>query len=319
MQASRLLSILLLLQTRGRMSASELSRHFEVSVRTIHRDIDQLSAAGIPVFGDRGRSGGFQLMGGFRTKLTGLTQSEAETLLLAGLPGPVEELGLGDLFATAHLKLLASLPAGMRAERVAARFHLDAAAWFRTTEKAQHLQTIAQAVWEERVLRIHYRRSGEVRAREVCPLGLVLKSGAWYLVAALGERQLTYRAANIVEAEALDQRFGRPPDFDLASYWMNAARQYEAGLYREIASIRISARGRELLDLLGPLVVEMANKTAGPPDKAGWIRCDIPIEFIEFGVREILRLGVDVEVLSPAALRNALRQTLEQVVRVYQL
>jgi hypothetical protein len=103
----------------------------------------------------------------------------------------------------------------------------------------------------------------------------------------------------------------------LASYWRNATRQYEAGLFREIASIRVSARGRELLDLLGPFVVEMANKTAGPPDKEGWIRCDIPIESIEFGVREILRLGVDVEVLSPATLRTALRQTLEQLIRLY--
>jgi predicted DNA-binding transcriptional regulator YafY len=309
----------MLLQTRGRMSATELSRHFEVSVRTIHRDIDQLSAAGIPVYGDRGRSGGFQLMDGFRTKLTGLTQLEAETLLLAGLPGPIEELGLGDLLFTAHLKLLASLPAGMRAERVAARFHLDTAAWFRTTESAAHLRTIARAVWEERILRIQYRRSGEIRVRDIRPLGLVLKSGVWYLVAARGERQLTYRAANIVEAEVLDQPFERPADFDLASYWTKAASQYEAGMFRETASIRISPRGRELLELMGLLVAERAKNTSGPPDEAGWIRCDIPIESIEFGVRDILRLGADAEVLAPFALRKALKQTLGQLVQTYKL
>src|SRR5215475_14381741 len=116
MLASRLLSILMLLQTRGRMSATQLAREFEVSVRTIHRDIDQLSAAGIPVYAERGRSGGFRLMDGYRTKLTGLTQPEAETLLLAGLPGPAAQLGLADTLSAARLKLLTALPANMQAD-----------------------------------------------------------------------------------------------------------------------------------------------------------------------------------------------------------
>src|SRR5256885_7539794 len=127
MRASRLLSILLLLQTRGRMTAQALADEFEVSVRTLYRDIDQLSAAGIPVYADRGRSGGFQLMDGYRTKLTGLTRSEAEVLFLSGLPGPAAQLGLSDLLSAARLKLLAALPPGMQpdAERIAQRFHLD--------------------------------------------------------------------------------------------------------------------------------------------------------------------------------------------------
>jgi predicted DNA-binding transcriptional regulator YafY len=317
MQAGRLLSILLMLQTRGRMSAAELARHFEVSVRTIHRDIDQLSAADIPVYGGRGRSGGFQLMDGFRTKLTGLTQSEAETLLLAGLPGPVEELGLGAQFAAAHLKLLASLPPGMRAERVAARFHLDSAAWFRTTEKAEHLQVIARAVWQEQYLRLHYRRSGEVSVRDVGPLGLVLKSGVWYLVALRDRHTRTYRASNVVAAELLDQPFERPADFDLASYWMAAASDFETGVLRDTATVRLSPRGRELLSVLGARAVDTANATAGPPDEAGWIRCDIPIESIEFGVGDILRLGEEVEVLAPVALRQAMLTTLQRIARYY--
>ncbi|MGH8189368.1 MAG: helix-turn-helix transcriptional regulator, partial [Steroidobacteraceae bacterium] len=127
MLASRLLSILMLLQTRGRMSASQLAREFEVAVRTIHRDIDQLSAAGVPVYADRGRAGGFRLQDGYRTKLTGLNQSEAEALFFAGLPGPAAQLGLADVLSTMRLKLLAALPANMQssAERIAARFHLD--------------------------------------------------------------------------------------------------------------------------------------------------------------------------------------------------
>src|SRR5271154_5204620 len=133
MLASRLLSILMLLQTRGQVSASELAREFEVSARTIHRDIDQLSAAGIPVYAERGRSGGFALVDGYRTKLTGLTQPEAETLFLAGLPGPVAQLGLSDVLTAARLKLMAALPANLQpgAQRIASRFHLDPVAWFR--------------------------------------------------------------------------------------------------------------------------------------------------------------------------------------------
>ena len=140
MLASRLLSILMLLQTRGVVSATALARAFEVSVRTIHRDIDQLGAAGIPVYAERGRSGGFRLMDGYQTKLTGLTAPEAEALFLAGLPGPAAQLGLSDLLSAARLKLLAALPANVQpdAERIAARFHLDPVTWFRDADPLPH-------------------------------------------------------------------------------------------------------------------------------------------------------------------------------------
>src|SRR5580704_9910357 len=163
MLASRLLSILMLLQARGRMSATELAAEFEVSVRTIHRDIDQLSAAGIPVYADRGRSGGFQLMDGYRTKLTGLTQAEAEAIFMAGLPGPAAQLGLSDILSTARLKLKAALPPNVQkdAERVASRFHLDPVAWFRGADPLPSLQIVARAVWGERWLTLRYRNNGE--------------------------------------------------------------------------------------------------------------------------------------------------------------
>lgn len=313
MMASRLLSILLLLQTRGRMSATALARHFEVSVRTIYRDIDQLSAAGIPVFGDRGRTGGFELMGGFRTKLTGLSQSEAETLFLSGLPGPAADLGLSGLLATAQLKLLAALPAGMPIERVASRFHLDTTAWFGATEKAEHLATVAQAVWERRVLRIRYLRKSEADLREVKPHGLVLKSGAWYLVAERGDAMLTYRAAKIIEAEVLDERFEPSRGFDLPEHWAAAAHAYEAGLYRVTAHVRLSPQGWSRLHLFGSYVAGKAEETAEAPDKSGWLRCELPLESIEAGVRDLLRLGADVEVLGPPELRMAIAVEAERV------
>ena len=223
MLASRLLSILILLQTRGRMSARELAAEFEVSVRTIHRDIDQLSAAGIPVYADRGRSGGFRLQDGYRTRLTGLTQSEAESLFLAGLPGAAAQLGLADVLSSARLKLLAALPADVqpRAQRIAARFHLDAVAWFHGVDSLPSLPAIAGAAWSDRMLEMRYRRSGdtELRSRVVAPFGLVLKAGIWYLVAQRGKSIRTYRVANIHDARISDETFTRPKEFDLAAHW----------------------------------------------------------------------------------------------------
>jgi predicted DNA-binding transcriptional regulator YafY len=323
MLASRLLSILMLLQTRGRMSASELARQFEVSVRTIHRDIDQLSAAGIPVYAERGRSGGFCLMDGYRTKLTGLTQSEAETLFLAGLPGPAAQLGLADLLFTARLKLLAALPANVQqeAERIASRFHLDPVAWFRGPDPLPFLQIVARAVWSGRYLTLRYRRAGqdESRALKLGPLGLVLKGGVWYLVAQNGKWIRTYRVASIAEAEMTDAPFARPKDFDLATHWEKASRDYEKGLYHDEADVRLSPAGMDRLWRLGAQVVEAAARTATRPDRHGWVRCSLPIESIEHGARELLLLGGEVDVIGPVLLREEVIATLARTQRHYQL
>jgi predicted DNA-binding transcriptional regulator YafY len=317
MRASRLLSILLSLQARGQLTASEMAEELEVSERTIHRDIDQLSAAGIPVVADRGRTGGFKLAHGFRTQLTGLTESEAETLFLAGLPGPVSELGLGDEMALARTKLMAALPAGARAERVAGRFHLDAAGWFRTTDAVPLLPTVARAVWNARYLRFKYGQANDTEVRKVGPLGLVLKAGVWYLVSQKGNAFRTYRVGRISEAEVLDEPYSRPPKFDLAAWWARSSRDYEESSYRETATIRLSPRGRSLLDILGPYVAAAATKTASEPDERGWISCMIPLESAEYGIRELMRLGVEVEVVSPASLRAQMAQTLREVLRHY--
>jgi predicted DNA-binding transcriptional regulator YafY len=308
MLASRLLSILMLLQTRGRMSASALAGEFEVSVRTIYRDIDQLSAAGVPVYADRGRDGGFQLMDGYRTKLTGLTQPEAETIFLAGLPGPAAELGLADILSTARLKLMAALPAHVQpgAERIAARFHLDPTGWFRAADPLPSLQSVARAVWSEKMLKLDYRRAGEADAipRRLGPLGLVLKSGNWYLVAQARKHIRTYRVANIHDAEILDEPFARPKTFDLAAYWQQASAEYERGVYREHADVRLSPKAMSRLEMLGPYVVEAAAKSAGKPDRRGWTRCTLPLESGDYGVRELMRLGDEVEVVGPPHVRE---------------
>lgn len=318
MLAGRLLSTLMLLQVRGRMTAPDLARELEVSVRTVYRDIDQLSAAGIPVMAERGRDGGFQLLNGFRTQLTGLTQAEAEALMLAGLPGPAAELGLAERMSTARLKLMAALPSGMRAERVATRFHLDVTGWFRATEPVALLPTVARAVWSERFLKIRYRQGGDSNEVRIGPLGLVLKAGVWYLVAQKGNSYRTYKASNILAAESLDEAFARPADFDLAAYWTRSSREYELGSYRAHATIRLSPRGRTLVNLLGSYVEAAVAKSAGRPDRQGWLQCTIPVESGDFGIRELLRLGEDLEVLAPASLRIQVKLALRRMLRSYQ-
>jgi predicted DNA-binding transcriptional regulator YafY len=318
MLASRLLSILMLLQARGRTSARALAAQFEVSVRTIHRDIDQLSAAGIPVYADRGRSGGFVLMEGYRTRLTGLTQPEAEALFLAGLPGPAAQLGLADILSAARLKLIAALPASVQpgAERIAARFHLDPAPWFRATDPYPALQTVARAVWNEQALKLRYRPAGksESRAHTLWPLGLVLKGGTWYLVAQSGKSIRTFRVANIRDAEMSEEKFPRPRNFNLAAHWETSSRAYEAGVWHDHAEVRLSQRGVELLELLGPHVVAAARETARP-DRDGWARCTLPIETIDHGVRELMRLCDEVEVLEPPELRRTFTAVLAAMTR----
>ncbi|HXP74802.1 MAG TPA: YafY family protein [Stellaceae bacterium] len=319
MRASRLLAILMLLQARGRMTAEALAAEFEVSVRTIYRDIDQLSAADIPVYGDRGPSGGFALLDGYRTKLTGLTPAEAETLFLAGLPGPAAELGLGGVLAAAQLKLTAALPERARASahRVAERVHLDPVGWFRSAEDARLLPVIAQAVWTETYLDVRYKMGASSVSRRLKPLGLVLKAGVWYLVAQVREQTRTYRISQMLEAAPSDEHFARPRDFDLAAAWTAAAQAYERGVYRDKAVLRVSPKAMTRLDMLGSRVARAASETAGPPGQDGWWRLTIPIESIDQAAADLIRLGTAIEVLEPAALRRGIADLAQAVTGVY--
>jgi predicted DNA-binding transcriptional regulator YafY len=318
MLASRLLTLLMLLQTRGRMSAQALAGEVEVSVRTLYRDIDQLSAAGVPVYAERGRSGGFQLLDGYRTRLTGLTQAEAEALFLAGLPGPASELGLGEAMATAQLKLLTALPAGWRGEagRLGARFHLDPVGWFRDAERSDALPRIAEAVWTQTRLRLRYQSwNGEV-ARTVEPLGVVLKAGVWYLIGLVGDQPRTYRVSSILAVEAEEGGFERPAGFDLAAYWANWAARFEAELYQATARVRISARGCELLRRFGS-PAQTGALAGAEPDADGWARFDLPIESVDKAVEDLTPLGAELEVLEPKALRQRMAAAATAMAKLY--
>ncbi len=322
MRAGRLVSLLLLLQTRGRMTAQSIADELEVSVRTVYRDVESLGAAGVPIYADRGPAGGYQLLDGYRTRLTGLTTEEAGTLFLAGMPGPAAELGLGSVLAAAELKLRASLPGDLadRADQVRDRFHLDAPGWFRGDEPTPYLSTVADAVWRGRQLAVRYRRWKAPRevTRTLHPLGIVLKAGRWYLVAHVRERTTAYRVANILDAQVLDEPAGRPDGFDLAAYWREWTERYERSVYTATATVRMSAAA---LDRMGfvfpPEMSRVARASAGPPDATGWVVTTVPIESIKHGHIELLKLGAEAEVLEPAELRDWFTRTARGLADTY--
>lgn len=318
MRASRLLSILMLLQTRGRMSATQLAAEVEVDVRTIYRDIDDLSSSGVPVYAERGRAGGFQLLEGYRTKLTGLTRAEAEALFLTGLPGPAADLGLQESSVAARLKLLAALPAETRgaADRALNRFHLDPTPWYRDPESGPLLRVVAETVWQSRRLRVRYESWDKVVERDLEPLGLVLKAGTWYLVARADRSVRTYRVAKILEAAARHETFPYPTGFDLAAHWLKAARTFEDSVYRDEAVLIVTERGKKLLRSRGSAIERAVAKTAKAAGEGRW-RVTIPIESVDQAKRELLSLGLEGEVVAPAPLRAAVAEEAAAVAAVY--
>lgn len=319
MRASRLLSILILLQMRGRLSAEALAAEFEVSVRTIHRDIDQLSAAGVPIYAERGRTGGFQLHEGYRTKLTGFTANEAEALLLSGMGAAASDLGIGPDAAAAQLKLLASLPpdSGASAQRVAQRFHLDPANWYSRAEELSILPTLADAVWRGKRIRVRYESWKAEVSRDLDPLGLVLKGGLWYLVAAVKGAPRTYRVSNILSLDVREQNVQRPKRFDLAKFWAAWIKAFEARLMRERAVVKVSPQGRKWLAEISPAAAAAIDAAHTPCKPEGWVKAEIPIEGVAYARRQLLNLGGEVEIVSPPELRAEMRAEAKRIAALY--
>jgi predicted DNA-binding transcriptional regulator YafY len=319
MRASRLVQLLLLLQARGKMTAGVLARELEVSERTVHRDVDALSAAGVPIYAERGPHGGIQLVDGYRTRLTGLTADEAEALFLSGIPGPAAELGLGTVVAAARLKVLAALPTELRtrASRLVERFHLDASAWFHDADQVPHLADLAEAVWEGRRAVISYRRDGGEVERRIDPLGLVLKAGVWYVVAAVDGATRTYRAARIRSVRIVDEAAERPDGFDLADYWAESTAAYERETPRVEVVLRV-APGRR--GMLADLVGERALRTARPldvDDPDGWDHLRVTVDWPDEVPGRLLAAGDGIEVLGPAEVRTRMRTLAEAALRRY--
>lgn len=315
MRASRLLSILMLLQLRERLTAEALAAEFEVSVRTIYRDIDRLAEAGVPVYADRGPGGGFRLVDGYRTRLTGLASDEAEALFMIGLPGPAAALGMGPAASNAGRKMLAALPraSGDTAGRMGACFHLDPVDWYRDDEPLRQLPAIARAVLDQRALSMTYDSWRGVRDRVVEPLGLVLKAGAWYLVARGDGVDRIYKVANILRFEVRETTFERPRDFDLGAWWLAETARFEAGLRPGVAELRATAAGLKRLAQIGAYA-QRAVQAADAVDAGGWSRLSLPIETIDHAALMLLGIGPEIAVIAPDALRVRLRALAAEVV-----
>jgi predicted DNA-binding transcriptional regulator YafY len=324
MRASRLVSLLLLLQTRGRMTAQQLADELEVSVRTIYRDVESLHEAGIPLYGDAGPAGGYQLLAGYRTRLTGLSANEAEAMFLAALPGPAAELGLGSVMAAAQLKVKAAMPPELadRSGRIQERFLLDAPGWYDDGDTSRFLPAVAEAVWNQHRIRVLYRRWTEPTEveRTLSPYGIVLKTGKWYSVAESAGRVNTFRVNQILELTALDtEHFERPADFDLAAYWSQEVTEFRSRLIQGKAIIRLSPAGRRRLEeVMAADVVKAVDATAEDDcDRDGWIKATVPIESMTHAHGEFLKLGAGVEVVAPPELRDRIAETAAGLARMY--
>jgi predicted DNA-binding transcriptional regulator YafY len=320
MRSSRLVSILLLLQTRGRMTAEQLAAELEVSARTIYRDLDALGEAGVPIYVERGPGGGARLVEGYRTRLTGLNADEAEALFLSGLPGAAAELGLGTVLAAAQLKVMAALPADLRgrAVRIRERFFLDAPGWFQGERSDPDLPTLADAVWAERRVRFRYRRGDAVTERTVDPLGLVLKGGVWYLVARRDELLRTYRVSRIEGADIIDEPFERPAGFDLATYWGRSTEAFEQSLRQVAVTLRLAPGAEGLFSYaVGRDRAQAALRDAAAPDERGWRTLTVHLEHDEWAQDDLLRLGADAEILAPSELRQRVARAARSAAALY--
>ncbi|MGW6457115.1 helix-turn-helix transcriptional regulator [Streptomyces sp. NPDC055078] len=345
MRAARLIKMVLLLQSRPSMTGAELARELEVSERTITRDALALSEAGVPVYADRGRAGGYRLIGGYRTRLTGLGRSEAEALFLSGLPGALRDMGLEDAASAARLKVSAALlPSLSDAPRSAAqRFHLDAPGWYQPPETPPLLPAIAEAVWEDRRVRAAYRnRQGSEVQRELEPYGLVLKAGVWYLCARVDDSFRVYRidrfasvedtavdpvagvdpvaAVNPVAGGSPDGRyFSRDEAFDLPGFWEERAAQFARSILRAEAVVKVTEEGaRRLPYVTDRMAAREALAAAGPPDPDGRTTLTLPVESLPVAYAQLLTLGPDLEVLEPPELREMFAEAAARMAKLYE-
>jgi predicted DNA-binding transcriptional regulator YafY len=302
-RASRLVSFLLLLQTRGQLTAVELSERLEVSERTVQRDAQALAAAGVPIVSVRGPAGGYRLDRGYRTRLTGLDAAEAEALFV----GPAAELGLGRELAAARLKLLASLPGELqdRAGQAARLFHVDTRGWFREEDRVPHLPVIAGALWRGRRLDMRYREGARIVSRRLDPLGLVLKAGVWYLLARRRGEERIYRVSRIVSARERADSSTRPADFDLAAAWASHSEAFERSLPHVEVEMRLPRSQVRFLRS-----VRVLDDGARPTVVARF-------DGLGNALRSLLAYGAQAEVIAPREVRERIAAEAAETVALY--
>lgn len=317
MRADRLLSMLLLLQARGRITARALANELEVSVRTIYRDLDALSSAGIPVVAEAGHGGGCQLLPGFRSPLAGLTPQEAGALLVLGIPQPLRDLGLGGSWQAAQRKL-ATAAADSRSAP-GPDIHLDVQAWFPSPDKIDCLPAIALAIRERRKLAMVHRRLHAPPTRsEIEPLGLVNKAGIWYLLTQDPTGHVVvYRVGRIESVEVLDSLFTRPPGFDLARAWSVWSTEFVTSRPRLDVTLRVSGEVFRILPEVFGDQVAPDLAAAGDPDARGWRTLVLRFEHAEAACHRLLGFGAEVEVLDPEAVRILMQRTAAAALTMY--
>ncbi len=317
MRADRLLSILLLLQVHERLTAKELATKLEVSERTIHRDMEALGAAGIPVFAERGTGGGWSLLESYRTNLTGLKETEVQALFLTTPARLLADLGLGKASEAAFIKLLAALPSIYRrdAEYMRQRIHVDLSGWRRSEEAVPFLPTLQDAVWQERRLHLTYQRSDGINVeRLVDPLGLVAKGNLWYLVAAIDGEMRTYRVSRVQDAWLTDERCIRPDRFDLAAYWEQSSVSFVANLPRYPVTVRVNPDTLPRMRYAGRF---SRIEHVAEPDADGWVTISILFELEEDACEYVLSFGPQIEVLEPQSLRDKVIELAKRLVEFY--
>lgn len=317
MRADRLLSILLLLQVHRRMTARELAKRLEVSERTIHRDMEALSGAGVPVFAERGSGGGWELMEEYRTNLTGLSKSEVKALFLVKPSRLLADLGMEKASDAALIKLLAAVPSTFRvdAEYARQRIHIDTTGWSRSEEPLTFLPALQEAVWQEHKLYITYNR-GDCPSSErlVEPLGLVAKGSVWYLVAGVEGEIRSYRVSRVEEIRLTDEPFTRPEAFDLAAYWEQSTLKFKSSLPRYSTTVRVSSAIFPRLGFAGRFT---RIERVGQPDKDGWRDVSLRFDVEEMAVEYVLSFGPEIEVVEPDSLREKVIKLAESVIAFY--
>lgn len=316
MRADRLLSILMLLQARGRMTARALAQELEVSERTIYRDMDALSVAGVPVYTERGPGGGCQLIEDYQTRLTGLTDSEVQALAMLQTPRPLQELGLGAPLRAAMLKVLASLPDARRDDDARVRLHVDPEPWSAEERPAVPLLSMVyEALVQQRRLRIsRLAPFGSAVVRVVDPYGLVAKAGRWYLVCGDGGHTQTRRIDHLLEATPLDEPAIVPPDFDLAAHWERSWR----ALMRERPVYWVELRAQEaLLPTLRRAFPGQREALDACQSDEGWCTIRLPFGSLYAARERILGWGGAAVVLAPEALRATVADFARQTAARY--
>ncbi len=314
MKASRLLSILMTLQARGHRTADQLAEELEVSTRTIHRDVDELSAAGVPIYAERGRQGGFRLLDGYQTKLTGLDADEARVLMLSGIGSALDDLGLTDALSQTERKLMAALPEATRSKAalVSDRFHLDPFSWYRKKESAPLAIAIAQAVWADQRISIHYESWKGPIQRDLDAIAVVLKAGDWYLIGR-AQTMRVYKIANIQSLSVLEGNFERPTDFDVGQFWSEWLTSFEVYIRGNRARLRVTQKGQNLLKEVGRLPIA----SFPVPDQPDVTDIELAVEGEANTVRQILYLGAEAEVIAPETLRLAVQNEVSRLAGNY--